>query len=148
MLAKMKKFSLVNSQKIFSNWKMLKFCTLFWHIFQKKDLEKIRSFLIRSLIFWIYDPITILWEKRIYDPIQSSKKKDLDPKGSRSNPILQYLSLIHISEPTRPLYISYAVFCLKKKILLLILKKYFQTEKCWNSVLYSDIFSKIRIWKK
>eukprot|EP00831_Metopus_contortus_P014154 TRINITY_DN1583_c0_g1_i2.p2 TRINITY_DN1583_c0_g1~~TRINITY_DN1583_c0_g1_i2.p2 ORF type:complete len:247 (-),score=42.37 TRINITY_DN1583_c0_g1_i2:58-798(-) len=28
---------------------------------------------------------------------------------------LQSLSLIHISEPTRPLYISYAVFCLKKK---------------------------------
>eukprot|EP00831_Metopus_contortus_P028791 TRINITY_DN23825_c0_g1_i2.p2 TRINITY_DN23825_c0_g1~~TRINITY_DN23825_c0_g1_i2.p2 ORF type:complete len:146 (-),score=49.39 TRINITY_DN23825_c0_g1_i2:58-495(-) len=28
---------------------------------------------------------------------------------------LEYLSLIHISEPTRPLYISYAVFCLKKK---------------------------------
>eukprot|EP00831_Metopus_contortus_P074722 TRINITY_DN68272_c0_g1_i1.p1 TRINITY_DN68272_c0_g1~~TRINITY_DN68272_c0_g1_i1.p1 ORF type:complete len:118 (+),score=17.32 TRINITY_DN68272_c0_g1_i1:400-753(+) len=27
----------------------------------------------------------------------------------------QALSLIHISEPTRPLYISYAVFCLKKK---------------------------------
>ena len=26
----------------------------------------------------------------------------------------QILSLIHISEPTRPLYISYAVFCLKK----------------------------------
>ena len=26
-----------------------------------------------------------------------------------------YLSLIHISEPTRPLSISYAVFCLKKK---------------------------------
>ncbi len=30
------------------------------------------------------------------------------------------LSLIHISEPTRPLYISYAVFCLKKKITLSI----------------------------
>ena len=28
---------------------------------------------------------------------------------------LYNLSLIHISEPTRPLYISYAVFCLKKK---------------------------------
>ena len=28
------------------------------------------------------------------------------------------LSLIHISEPTRPLYISYAVFCLKKEISL------------------------------
>ena len=26
------------------------------------------------------------------------------------------LSLIHISEPTRPRLISYAVFCLKKKI--------------------------------
>ena len=26
-----------------------------------------------------------------------------------------FLSLIHISEPTRPLYISYAVFCLKKQ---------------------------------
>ena len=31
---------------------------------------------------------------------------------------LERLSLIHISEPTRPLYISYAVFCLKKKIQL------------------------------
>ena len=30
-------------------------------------------------------------------------------------PPSRYLSLIHISEPTRPLYISYAVFCLKKK---------------------------------
>ena len=29
--------------------------------------------------------------------------------------MLLCLSLIHISEPTRPLYISYAVFCLKKK---------------------------------
>ena len=27
----------------------------------------------------------------------------------------QHLSLIHISEPTRPYQISYAVFCLKKK---------------------------------
>ena len=30
-------------------------------------------------------------------------------------PILTNLSLIHISEPTRHLRISYAVFCLKKK---------------------------------
>ena len=29
------------------------------------------------------------------------------------------LSLIHISEPTRPLYISYAVFCLKKIFLMI-----------------------------
>eukprot|EP00831_Metopus_contortus_P072847 TRINITY_DN66445_c0_g1_i1.p2 TRINITY_DN66445_c0_g1~~TRINITY_DN66445_c0_g1_i1.p2 ORF type:complete len:221 (+),score=35.35 TRINITY_DN66445_c0_g1_i1:382-1044(+) len=33
------------------------------------------------------------------------------------------LSLIHISEPTRPLYISYAVFCLKKKKTSQIQKK-------------------------
>eukprot|EP00831_Metopus_contortus_P031060 TRINITY_DN2539_c0_g1_i4.p3 TRINITY_DN2539_c0_g1~~TRINITY_DN2539_c0_g1_i4.p3 ORF type:complete len:123 (+),score=18.48 TRINITY_DN2539_c0_g1_i4:630-998(+) len=35
-------------------------------------------------------------------------------KGVEKNTVLG-LSLIHISEPTRPLYISYAVFCLKKK---------------------------------
>mgnify|MGYP002684580474 CR=1 FL=1 len=32
-------------------------------------------------------------------------------------PHIQGLSLIHISEPTRLLSISYAVFCLKKKTL-------------------------------
>ena len=32
-----------------------------------------------------------------------------------SDPSVEYLSLIHISEPTRPERISYAVFCLKKK---------------------------------
>ena len=36
--------------------------------------------------------------------------QDLDELGTSL-----FLSLIHISEPTRPLYISYAVFCLKKK---------------------------------
>ena len=30
--------------------------------------------------------------------------------------LANHLSLIHISEPTRPLYISYAVFCLKKTL--------------------------------
>ena len=34
---------------------MLKFCTLFWHIFRNKDLEKTRSFSFLSLNFWIYD---------------------------------------------------------------------------------------------
>ena len=33
-----------------------------------------------------------------------------------------HLSLIHISEPTRPRLISYAVFCLKKKWFLKLLK--------------------------
>src|SRR5450756_2028461 len=36
------------------------------------------------------------------------------PEASRQSPP-QYLSLIHISEPTRLGMISYAVFCLKKK---------------------------------
>ena len=35
--------------------------------------------------------------------------------GVQDCEMAQALSLIHISEPTRPLYISYAVFCLKKK---------------------------------
>ena len=34
---------------------------------------------------------------------------------------IKELSLIHISEPTRPLYISYAVFCLKKNAVVLSL---------------------------
>ena len=38
--------------------------------------------------------------------------------------IFYCLSLIHISEPTRPLYISYAVFCLKKKILRIAIYGY------------------------
>ena len=35
--------------------------------------------------------------------------------GGNATQAVEDLSLIHISEPTRPLYISYAVFCLKKK---------------------------------
>ena len=38
--------------------------------------------------------------------------------SSQDNIQKKDLSLIHISEPTRPLYISYAVFCLKKNFLL------------------------------
>eukprot|EP00831_Metopus_contortus_P052586 TRINITY_DN44144_c0_g1_i1.p1 TRINITY_DN44144_c0_g1~~TRINITY_DN44144_c0_g1_i1.p1 ORF type:complete len:221 (+),score=49.41 TRINITY_DN44144_c0_g1_i1:98-664(+) len=41
--------------------------------------------------------------------------KRMLPTKKEENSIIPYLSLIHISEPTRPLYISYAVFCLKKK---------------------------------
>ena len=38
---------------------------------------------------------------------------ELLPEFFNQFSISRYLSLIHISEPTRPLYISYAVFCLK-----------------------------------
>ena len=39
----------------------------------------------------------------------------LDEISKESNIPISYLSLIHISEPTRRTPISYAVFCLKKK---------------------------------
>src|SRR5665647_3870635 len=42
-------------------------------------------------------------------------------RGLRSlRDLTQHLSLIHISEPTRRTPISYAVFCLKKKKILLL----------------------------
>src|SRR5665647_2712702 len=49
------------------------------------------------------------------------KKQARNPASTRQNsplyrmPRSVYLSLIHISEPTRRTPISYAVFCLKKK---------------------------------
>ena len=39
---------------------------------------------------------------------------EVRPTDVDETPRRAELSLIHISEPTRPLYISYAVFCLKK----------------------------------
>src|SRR5678815_3872965 len=39
----------------------------------------------------------------------------LETRGGLFTKIIERLSLIHISEPTRLLSISYAVFCLKKK---------------------------------
>ena len=51
-------------------------------------------------IDWVNDPVI---NQNTFDECRVSEH---DP---------EQLSLIHISEPTRPLYISYAVFCLKKK---------------------------------
>ena len=45
-------------------------------------------------------------------------------KGSPTTGVLS-LSLIHISEPTRQEAISYAVFCLKKKIIVVLIPKPF-----------------------
>ena len=42
--------------------------------------------------------------------------KTFKPYTKSTRGTILVLSLIHISEPTRPLYISYAVFCLKKNI--------------------------------
>ena len=46
---------------------------------------------------------------------KSVRVENIRHGGFPSDPSPQYLSLIHISEPTRLLSISYAVFCLKKK---------------------------------
>ena len=53
--------------------------------------------------------------------LAASYASTLDPTSAlvvsaKPKPPPSGLSLIHISEPTRPLYISYAVFCLKKRI--------------------------------
>src|SRR5674476_1141625 len=46
----------------------------------------------------------------------ASGRPPLAPAFAAGHSMGQYLSLIHISEPTRQAEISYAVFCLKKKI--------------------------------
>ena len=55
------------------------------------------------------------------DAVADRKRQVVDAAQQVGRALLgvaaQFLSLIHISEPTRLLSISYAVFCLKKKIL-------------------------------
>ena len=47
--------------------------------------------------------------------VEEAGKKRLAYEIQHMNEAFYYLSLIHISEPTRQAEISYAVFCLKKK---------------------------------
>ena len=53
--------------------------------------------------------------------------------------MLSVLSLIHISEPTRPLYISYAVFCLKK--IFLMIRRPPRSTHCISSAA-SDVYKR------
>ena len=50
-----------------------------------------------------------------YKDFVRSKARAYFLVGGDSDDLIQELSLIHISEPTRRTPISYAVFCLKKK---------------------------------
>src|SRR5678815_519855 len=61
-------------------------------------------------------------QRRDVPPIAMGSHLDTQPTGGKFDGVLgvlgaleALLSLIHISEPTRLLSISYAVFCLKKK---------------------------------
>ena len=47
--------------------------------------------------------------------IVNDRIKEASSMGISAGSLSYYLSLIHISEPTRRVVISYAVFCLKKK---------------------------------
>ena len=50
-----------------------------------------------------------------YNPDDPDLVISVGGDGTMLLSVHQYLSLIHISEPTRQAEISYAVFCLKKK---------------------------------
>ena len=68
--------------------------------------DNINDIYENSDVISLHIPHTSKTDKLINKEVLFSKMK--------KNPIIINLSLIHISEPTRPLYISYAVFCLKK----------------------------------
>ena len=70
--------------------------------------------------------VPFLKEKRAerkYENDFKNIQESVTEKKSDVNGLVKKLSLIHISEPTRLGMISYAVFCLKKKKLLLEKKK-------------------------
>ena len=77
-----------------------------------KDVHKEASKHVQTVIEAIHNGELKLIEnlKEQSVPVQ----KHMATLAKNAKKVLK-LSLIHISEPTRPLYISYAVFCLKKK---------------------------------
>eukprot|EP00831_Metopus_contortus_P049104 TRINITY_DN40374_c0_g1_i1.p2 TRINITY_DN40374_c0_g1~~TRINITY_DN40374_c0_g1_i1.p2 ORF type:complete len:103 (+),score=14.26 TRINITY_DN40374_c0_g1_i1:150-458(+) len=81
-------------------------CNKQWPVCLYDHTHKMRA--VTYLSFRSTEPLEVI--DNYFDGHHSSLSKKL----SHSDETLK-LSLIHISEPTRPLYISYAVFCLKKK---------------------------------
>ena len=64
---------------------------------------------------------------------ESQKVNEVQKYFTESNHgLVDYLSLIHISEPTRQAEISYAVFCLKKKKRILLDKKKKRKERLFE----------------
>src|SRR5450756_849393 len=83
--------------------------------------RKVRRKVRRTRSDWLVVVIAVVGAIVIAAPlllilVNSFKSQaDYASKGPLQLPIHPYLSLIHISEPTRLGMISYAVFCLKKK---------------------------------
>ncbi len=63
---------------------------------------------------WLLDDLYCREEATAGAVLSDRARVRLDVFSIIANP--ETLSFIHISEPTKPLYISYAAFCLKKKI--------------------------------
>ena len=76
------------------------FLTFIGRSFIELNQQNLQFVLILNIAF------LLLFFVLIFVDVKNSIKNNINVRG---------LSLIHISEPTRPLYISYAVFCLKKK---------------------------------
>ena len=84
-----------------------------WHKmngFETRMFKIVRNVFKFGDAFFIRDPETKKWFH--VDPAKVSSIIVNESEGKKPE---QYLSLIHISEPTRRYAISYAVFCLKKK---------------------------------
>src|SRR5450756_2828365 len=64
---------------------------------------------------WFFSPSVDLWVLSGGKLTCPSELESVEQRLVDDLPIVQTLSLIHISEPTRLGMISYAVFCLKKK---------------------------------
>src|SRR5678815_6172149 len=75
---------------------------------KSSDIDEITSEMIKNGGKMVIDWILKLCNKAFMEGIVSRDWR-------RAVIVPLYLSLIHISEPTRLLSISYAVFCLKKK---------------------------------
>ena len=97
------------------------------HLLEKKGYEVRVLDLISMEKSHCYNPFVYLQNDNDVQKLVTNLFKSTTPKGSQSNDpfwdtaasmlllALVFLSLIHISEPTRRTPISYAVFCLKKK---------------------------------
>ena len=70
----------------------------------------------RSIAWGISQKLAEAGAELAFTYLGDALKKRVVPLAEKLNSKVTLLSLIHISEPTRPLYISYAVFCLKKKM--------------------------------